>query len=191
MPPTLQAMCAAVIALAAGGQACAADLTPTYIGTDYGVARYAGRVYAGYAVGSSEILGQESTHYLELMGYTLGFYGKFACPYPAAPDDCRRDVVRAKGLALNWASATQISEHWTANTRIGVSLTHAKVYDAFDPNHGAKVWDSLDGVAGAGVAYSVAPHVSVRADVNYMPIKTNDDNKPRSNAVTTGVDYKF
>jgi opacity protein-like surface antigen len=182
---SLRAACAAM-ALIAAGSAAAADLTPDYVGADYGVARYGGRAYAGWKLGSEPIFGTETTHYLELMGFSLGYY---TTPYNNGDSPAHRDFVRINGGAFNWATSTRISDTWSAKTRVGVDILHTKVYGP--ENEHARNWDDVSGLASAGLAYAVDRHWQIRADVNYMPLKVNGANNPRGNAITTGLDYKF
>jgi opacity protein-like surface antigen len=175
---SLWAACAALLCAASAG---AAGFTPSYAGADYGVTRYGARAYAGWTLGSEPIFGTEATHYFELMGFSLGYYG--------APTPTRQDFIRVNGLAFNWATSTRISQNWSAKTRIGVDVLHARIYGAErDP---VRTWDNVSGLAGAGLAYAVDRHWVIRGDVNYMPLKVSGDPNPRSNTITTGLDYKF
>jgi opacity protein-like surface antigen len=174
---SLCAACAALLCATAG----AADFTPAYAGVDYGATRAGGRAYAGWTLGSEPIFDSEATHYFELMGFSLGYYGV------ARPD--HQDYVRVNGLAFNWATSTRISGKWSAKTRIGVDVLHARIYGA--EHEPVRTWDNVSGLAGAGLAYAVDRHWVIRGDVNYMPMKVSGDPNPRSNTVTTGLDYKF
>jgi opacity protein-like surface antigen len=187
MASHLQTLYAACVFIGAAGAASAAGAADSgYIGADYGMARYGGRAYVGYALGREPVFDTETTHYLELMGYSLGYYGE---PYANYGQSAFRDFVRVNGVAINWATSTRISDKWSANTRVGVNVIHAKTYGA--EGEQVRTWDNVSGLAGAGLAYAVDRHWTIRADVNYMPLKVRGNASPRTNGVTTGLDYKF
>ena len=182
----LHTLYAAAAALIAAGSAAAAGFMPDYIGTDYGIARYGARVYAGYALGSEPLFGTETKHYLELMGYSLGYDGDLR---QGSNNKLFRDFTRVNGVAFNWATSTRMSDKWSANTRIGVDVLHARTYK--QEGEQVRSWDNVSGLASAGLAYAVDRHWDVRADMNYMPIKVSGNPNPRANALTTGLAYKF
>ncbi|WP_353400011.1 hypothetical protein [Duganella hordei] len=184
MKASLKSLCA-VLLIPTANYGYASDLVPHYVGIDYGIADKGGRIYGGYELGTVEVLGKDTLQGLELMGYSFGIYGE---PYFLRSGDVRREYVRASGFAINWTVATKIAEKVTANSRLGVSFTHAKIWSVYGD---AQKWDSVAGVAGAGVAYAVDRKWTVRSDINYMPIQVTGDKKQITNGITAGVDYKF
>ncbi len=190
MSPVIKVLCAGMIAFTAGSHhASATDLSPGYVGADFGAPANEGRsgissrVYAGYNLGTTVDFGYDQVHAIELMAFSVGSKSKNYLPTPTD-----HDRVRADGLGINWAGALKINDAWTLTNRLGVTYTRATSYasNGYSTSYGS--WSPM---ASVGMGYALNRKVSLTADLSYMPIKLDSEIKLNTMLPTAGLSYHF
>jgi outer membrane immunogenic protein len=198
----LSAALLAGAALLAAGAAGAADLSPGYIGADLGLrnhysldclggnacdknANRSGKLYAGYTLGSGQLLGMSSSHAVELSVFTGGT-AKGAFKNGAGV--LQQGEGKLAGFGVVNAGTLKLSEDWALNTRLGVVFQRGKVNYAAG---GSDSKNQLALTAGLGLAYALDKNWSLKADWNYQPVKFGKSGNTNLNTFSLGAAYHF
>lgn len=186
------AWAAALLAVASSGSAMAGGQSPAYVGADVG-ARINGndspiyRAYAGYNVGSTAWLDLEQVHALELMVFTShANTAKYVLDDGFVFGDER---IRTKGIGINWTTSTKLSDNWSLTSRLGANHTWSTVRYRYEISDSSYQRTSV--TAGIGLAYKLAPHVSLTVDMTYMPIRITPYIEKTAPILGTGLRYDF
>lgn len=193
---------AALLAGAAAG-AAAAEVSPGYIGADLGLrnhysldclggaavcdknANRSGKLYAGYTLGSGEMLGMASSHAVELSVFTGGT-AKGA--FKNGDGVLQQGEGKLAGFGVVNAGSLKLSEDWTLRTRLGVVFQRGKVNYAAG---GSDSKNQLAATAGLGLAYALDKNWSLNADWNFQPVKFGKSGNTNLNTFSLGAAYHF
>ncbi len=195
-------------ALLAGGAAGAADLSPGYVGVDLGLrnhysldclggnacdknANRSGKLYAGYTLGTGQLLGKTTVHAVELSVYNGG---TATGAFKNGAGVLQQGEGKMSGVGVASAGSIKLSEDWAISTRLGVAYQRGKVsYLNYAPNTsiGSDVKNHFALTGGLGLAYALDKHWSLKADWNYMQVKLGKAERSNLNTFSVGAAYNF
>lgn len=186
----LKALSAAMLAAASIGSAAAADTSPLYVGADMGQATdlghgLSGRAYVGYNFGGNQAFGLEQVHSVELMAFSLGLKRPVYDFLPGFGGD----PVRSEGLAINWATVMKLNERWSINTRLGVDYAWTTTHYRYGSGH--YTYERPGVLADVGIGYKLTPNLTWTANLGYMPVKIDQNDKAEHPVITTGLRFGF
>jgi opacity protein-like surface antigen len=203
----MKKICAAVLAgaaLLASAQAGAEDLSPGYVGAGIGVqsnysttcynidgcndkTNSSGKLYGGYTLNTRTAFGSHQvTDSVELSSFWVN--GKFVS------DGVFQRRQKTTGVAVTWATAMDLGSGIGLNSRLGLAFTRTRDegrgtgYPAWHSDY-----DRFGATAGVGLSYALNRNWSLRADYDYVPIKTSSGSKSDGhvNMWSVGTAYHF
>jgi outer membrane autotransporter protein len=210
MTAMMKKMCAAALAgaaLLASAQARADDVSPGYVGGSIGVnssysttcynidgcndkTNSSGKLYGGYTLNTRTAWGSHKvTDSVELSTFWIN--GQFA----SANAGMTQYRKKTTGLSLSWATEMELGSGFALNSRIGLAFTRTRG-EARDSLYGDSQSSGDDRIAptvGLGLSYALNRNWSLRADYDYVPIKTGIGSKGNGhvNMWSVGAAYHF
>ena len=206
----MKKICAAALAGAAllvSAQARAEDLSPGYVGAGIGVhsnysatcydfngcndkTNSSGKLYGGYTLGTrTGFAGHQLTDSLELSTFWIN--GQFA----SANAGMSQYRKKTTGLSLSWATEMELGSGFALNSRIGLAFTRTRgeARDSLYGDSQSSGDDRIAPMAGLGLSYALNRNWSLRADYDYVPIKTTSGSRGNGhvNMWTAGAAYHF
>jgi len=196
----------AAIALLAGAQVRAEDISPGYVGANWGVrsnysigctpgedcsydSNRGGKVYAGYTLDSRTTLGDHKvTDAVELSAFWIN--GK----YITDSAGIFRDRPKTQGLALTFAPQMELGSGLSLNSRVGVAYSRTRFdqHTTGYPDTQSNTFERVGFTAGLGLSYAVNRNWSLRMDYDRIPVKySSPAGNGQINMWSVGAAYHF